>query len=50
MLAYLEAENRYTAARMRATRGLQKKLFEEMCRRIKETDLDVPVRALQDVL
>lgn len=44
VLAYLEAENRYTTARMRGTRELQKKLFEEMRRRIKETDLDVPVR------
>lgn len=44
VLAYLEAENRYTAARTRGTRALQAKLFDEMRRRIKETDLDVPVK------
>ena len=44
VLAYLEAENRHTAARMRGTRTLQKRLFDEMRRRIKETDLDVPVK------
>lgn len=44
VLAYLEAENRYTAQRMRSTKDLRAKLFEEMRRRIKETDLDVPVR------
>ncbi len=44
VIAYLEAENRYTAARMRGTKDLQEKLFREMRRRIKETDLDVPVR------
>ena len=44
VLAYLKAENRHTAQRMRGTQPLQKKLFEEMRRRIKETDLDVPVQ------
>ena len=42
--SYLEAENAYTAQRMRATKKLQRRLFSEMRRRIKETDLDVPVR------
>lgn len=44
VLAYLQAENRYTAQRMRGTRALRDTLFDEMRRRIKETDLDVPVR------
>jgi len=44
VLAYLKAENRYTAQRMRGTTTLQDKLFGEMRRRIKETDLDVPVQ------
>lgn len=44
VIAYLKAENRHTAHRMRGTRALRDKLFDEMRRRIKETDLDVPVR------
>jgi oligopeptidase B len=44
VIRYLQAENAYTASRMQATRKLQQKLFNEMRRRIKETDLDVPVR------
>lgn len=44
VMAYLRAENAYTAQRMRPTAGLQRKLFQEMRRRIKETDLSVPVR------
>jgi oligopeptidase B len=43
-LAYLEAENRYTAAIMRPTEPLQERLFAEMRGRIKETDLSVPER------
>ena len=43
-LAYLEAENRYTAEVMRPTGALQNKLFAEMRGRIKETDLSVPER------
>lgn len=43
VIRYLEAENAYTAQRMRPTKKLQRKLFDEMRRRIKETDLDVPV-------
>jgi oligopeptidase B len=42
VLGYLEAENRYTDARMRHTDQLQKKLYQEMVSRIKETDLSVP--------
>ena len=42
VLAYLEAENRYTEAVMRPSEELQDRLFEEMRARIKETDLSVP--------
>src|SRR5438034_114515 len=41
---YLEAENAYTEAVMKPTLALQETLFNEMRRRIKETDLDVPHR------
>lgn len=44
VIAYLEAENAYTAAMMRHTEQLQKTLFDEMLARIKEDDTDVPVR------
>jgi len=44
VLAYLEAENAYTAAVMRPTEPLQERLFLEMRGRIKETDLSVPER------
>jgi oligopeptidase B len=40
--AYLQAENAYTDAIMKPTEGLQKKLYEEMLSRVKETDVDVP--------
>jgi oligopeptidase B len=42
--AYLEAENAYTDAAMKATEGLQKKLYDEMLGRIKETDVEVPYK------
>src|SRR5215217_5446026 len=42
VIAYLQAENRYTAAVMRRTEGLQQRLYEEMRSRIRETDLSVP--------
>ena len=42
--AYLEAENAYTAAVMKPTESLQKKLYDEMLSRIKETDVDVPYK------
>ncbi len=41
---YLEAENAYTAARMRHTEGLQDTLYKELLGRIKETDTAVPYR------
>jgi len=42
--AYLEAENTYTEAVMKPTEGFQKKLYDEMLGRIKETDVEVPYR------
>jgi oligopeptidase B len=44
VIAYLEAENAYTAAMMRHTEPLQEALYAEMLGRIKEDDADVPVR------
>jgi oligopeptidase B len=44
VIAYLEAENRYTATVMRSTEGLQEQLYHEMRSRIQETDLSVPER------
>ncbi|MGI8498736.1 MAG: S9 family peptidase [Gemmatimonadaceae bacterium] len=44
VIAYLEAENRYTAAVLKPTQALQERLFQEMKGRIKETDLSVPER------
>jgi len=42
--AYLEGENAYTDAVMKPTEGFQKKLYDEMLSRIKETDVEVPYR------
>jgi len=42
--AYLVAENAYTDAVMKPTEGFQKKLYDEMLGRIKETDVEVPYR------
>jgi oligopeptidase B len=42
---YLQAENAYTAAMMKPSVALQKKLYREMLARIKETDTEVPYRA-----
>src|SRR5437016_12129668 len=42
--AYLQAENAYTDAVMKPTEALQKKLYEEMLSRIKETDVEVPYK------
>lgn len=44
VLAYLEAENRYTEAVMAPTKELRETLFQEMKGRIKEADLSVPTR------
>src|SRR5579872_83962 len=42
--AYLEQENAYTDSIMNPTEPLQKKLYDEMVGRIKETDVEVPYR------
>ena len=42
--AYLEKENAYTDSIMNPTEPLQKKLYDEMLSRIKETDVEVPYR------
>jgi oligopeptidase B len=44
VIAYLNAENAYTAAKMKHTEALQQKLYDEMLSRIKETDVSVPFR------
>jgi oligopeptidase B len=43
-IAYLEAENAYTAAVLEPTKNLQEKLYREMLSHIKETDVSVPFR------
>ena len=42
--AYLDAENAYTDAVMKPTEPFQKKLYDEMLSRVKETDVDVPYK------
>jgi oligopeptidase B len=42
VVAYLEAENAYTAQGMKHTESLQQRLYQEMLGRIKETDQAVP--------
>ena len=44
VIAYLEAENRYTDAKMAHTKELRERLFEEIKGRIKQTDVSVPYR------
>ena len=44
VLAYLKAENRYCAAKMKHTKRLQARLYREMKTRIKETDQSAPYR------
>jgi oligopeptidase B len=44
VIAYLEAENAYTAAVMPGTGELQERVFQEIRGRIQETDMSVPVR------
>jgi oligopeptidase B len=43
-IAYLEAENAYTAAFMKGTEALQQKLYDEILGHIKQTDTQVPYR------
>lgn len=44
VIAYLEAENAYTAAMMKDTESLQRGLFDEMVARIREDDETAPYR------
>jgi len=44
VIAYLEAENRYTDAVMKPLEGFRDSLYKEMLARIKETDESVPYR------
>src|SRR6187455_127063 len=44
VISYLNAENAYTELKMKHTEALQKKLYDEMLSRIKETDVSVPYR------
>ncbi len=44
VIAYLNAENAYTEAKMKHTEALQQELYDEMLSRIKETDVSVPYR------
>ncbi len=44
VINYLKAENEYALAVMKDSEALQKKLYDEMLSRIKETDLSVPVK------
>jgi oligopeptidase B len=41
---YLEAENAFTDAVMKPTEPFQKKLYDEMLSRVKETDVEVPYK------
>jgi oligopeptidase B len=43
-IAYLEAENQYTAAMMKHTEPLQAELYQEMLARIKQTDTSAPLK------
>ncbi|MBK9385294.1 MAG: S9 family peptidase [Planctomycetes bacterium] len=44
VVAYLRAENEYTAAQTRGLAPLQQKIYAEMVGRVKQTDLGLPVR------
>ncbi|MBI3193225.1 MAG: oligopeptidase B, partial [Ignavibacteriae bacterium] len=44
VIDYLKSENSYTDALMKPTEALQETLYNEMIRRIKETDQDPPYR------
>ena len=46
VIAYLEAENRYTDATMKPFAAFGEALYKEMLARIKQTDLSVPYRRL----
>lgn len=44
VIAYLEAENEYTASVMAGTLQFQQKLYDEMLGRIQQTDMSVPYK------
>src|SRR5271169_6234328 len=44
VIGYLEAENAYTDAILKATEPFQEKLYQEMLGRIQQTDLSVPYK------
>jgi oligopeptidase B len=44
VIAYLEAENAYTAAMMKPTEAFQESLYKEILSRIKQTDTNAPYR------
>jgi oligopeptidase B len=44
VIDYIKAENAYTDSIMKPTEGLQKKLYDEILSRIKETDLSLPTK------
>ena len=44
VIAYLEAENRYTEAVTKPIEGLRDKIYQEILSRIKQTDLSVPYK------
>jgi oligopeptidase B len=44
VIAYLEAENKYTAAVMQPLEGFRDALYQEILARVKETDQSVPYR------
>ncbi len=44
VIDYLKAENAYTEKMTQHTEELQSKLYQELVKRMKETDLDVPVK------
>ena len=44
VIAYLEAENKYTEKKLKHTEGFQKKLYDEMISRIKQEDQSVPYK------
>ena len=44
VIAYLTAENAYTAAMLKPTDALKERIYREMVSRVKETDQSVPVR------
>ncbi|MDT7602456.1 MAG: oligopeptidase [Acidobacteriota bacterium] len=44
VISYLESENAYTDAMMKSTEAFQKRLYDEMLARVKQTDQGVPYK------